>query len=100
MQAEGLQRLKYDGFDLQDVIIRDPYYENAFKKKLDYLFSLETDRLLAGFYETRGFKAKAERYPGWESLEIQGTLWAIILWRCLRPMHLQNRLKFWTEYAI
>jgi len=72
MQTDGSVRLKMDGFDLQDVTIKDAYYENAFKKELSYLFSLEPDRLLAGFYEARGLKAKAERYPGWESLEIQG----------------------------
>lgn len=72
MQADGLLHLKYNEFDLRDVKVKDPYYENAFKKELEYLLSLDPDRLLAGFYETRGLKAKAERYPGWESLEIQG----------------------------
>ncbi|MCR5796808.1 MAG: glycoside hydrolase family 127 protein [Eubacterium sp.] len=59
-------------YDLDKVIVRDAYLENAFEKELDYLRDFDTDRLLAGFYETAGLKPKALKYPGWESSEIRG----------------------------
>lgn len=54
------------------VTLNDPYCRNAFSKEISYLKQLQPDRLLAGFLETAGKKAKAERYEGWEITEIQG----------------------------
>jgi uncharacterized protein len=59
-------------FKLDKIKITDTYSNNALKKELEYLNALEPDKLLAGFYERQGKKGKAERYPGWESTEIQG----------------------------
>ena len=57
---------------LNQVKIKDVYYNNAFEKEIEYLKSLEKDRLLAGFREVKGLKEKAEVYPGWENTEIKG----------------------------
>ena len=60
-------------FSLNKVELCDPVLENAFRKEQDYLRSIDTDRLLAGFRETAGLPKKAERYPGgWENAEIAG----------------------------
>lgn len=59
-------------FKLNKVRITDAYSINALEKELSYLSALEPDKLLAGFYERAGKKAKAERYLGWEKTEIQG----------------------------
>ena len=34
MQTDGSGRLKMDGFDLQDVTIKDAYYDYKYKPKL------------------------------------------------------------------
>ncbi len=60
-------------FALNTVEITEPVLENAFCKEQEYLRSLDSDRLLAGFRETAGLDKKAERYPGgWEDAEIAG----------------------------
>ena len=64
--------------------ITDDYYVNSYNKEVDYLLSLETDRLLAGFRETAGYAAGYDeakrkelmrnqtRYDGWENTLIGG----------------------------
>lgn len=59
-------------FDMEEVIVTDPYYVNAFEKDVTYLEELESDRLLAGFRDVAGLEQKAERYGGWENTMIQG----------------------------
>lgn len=59
-------------FPYGTVKIKEKYKENAFKRELIYLRSLDCDRLMAGFYETAGLTPKKERYQGWEVTEIQG----------------------------
>ena len=60
-------------FALNKVELCEPVLENAFRKEQEYLRSIDTDRLLAGFRETAGLSKKAERYPGgWEDAEIAG----------------------------
>ena len=59
-------------FALDEIILKDPYMENALEKELQYLHRYEADRLLAGFRETRGLEPKAKKYPGWESTQIRG----------------------------
>lgn len=62
----------YKAYQLDQVLLLDEYYVNAFQKDVDYLKQFDTDRLLAGFYETAGLKMKKMRYPGWESMLIGG----------------------------
>jgi len=60
-------------FALHAVELNDGYLKNAFRLEQDYLLSLDADRLLAGFYEIAGKKAKGKRYPGgWEDQDIAG----------------------------
>lgn len=59
-------------FELKCVQITDDYCCNAFEKEIRYLESLNADKLLAGFRETRGLSPKAKKYDGWENTEIKG----------------------------
>ncbi|WP_052339766.1 beta-L-arabinofuranosidase domain-containing protein [Gorillibacterium massiliense] len=59
-------------FPLEQVDVTGGYHVHAFQQELRYLKEFEPDRLLAGFRETAGLQALQERYPGWESTEIQG----------------------------
>ena len=59
-------------FSLDQVVLRNGDYVNAFEKETDYLKRFEADRLLAGFRETAGLAPKAPKYPGWEDTEIRG----------------------------
>lgn len=62
----------YQEYGMHQVSITDPYIVNAFAKEIEYLTSLEPDRLLAGFRENKGLPSKGEKYPGWEDTEIRG----------------------------
>lgn len=63
---------KIQDFRLDEVVITDSYFQNALQKDIAYLKRYETDRLVAGFRETKGLKIKALKYKGWESTEIRG----------------------------
>lgn len=63
MKAIGLSRVK----------LTDAYFKNATDRETDYLLSIDTDRMLAGFRENAGLDMKgAIRYEGWENLLIGG----------------------------
>ena len=62
----------YGEYKLSDVLVKDSYCQNAYEKDLAYLKSFDTDRLLAGFYETAGLTVKKMRYGGWENMLIGG----------------------------
>jgi DUF1680 family protein len=77
--------LGMSSFDMEDVVVTDEYEANAFQKDVDYLVSLDTDRLLAGFRENAAYAAgysedevkeymkNAVRYTGgWENSLIGG----------------------------
>src|SRR5512145_578084 len=56
-------------FDMDQVRVTDPYYENAFTKEMEYLLRLLPDRLLAGFKAVSEGKDPATGvtlYGGWE----------------------------------
>lgn len=74
MKKDNHNRIKHyiHSPGLDKVKVTQPFSINALNKELEYLLSLEPDKLLAGFYEMQGKAAKAERYAGWESTEIQG----------------------------
>lgn len=71
-RAEKIRIPGITAFKLNKVRITEDFSMNAIQKELAYLDALEIDKLLAGFHERLGQTAKAERYPGWESSEIQG----------------------------
>lgn len=66
------KNMKIKSTKLNQVKVNDMYYKNAFRKEIDYLTSLDIDKLLAGFREVKGLKSKAVVYPGWENTEIRG----------------------------
>lgn len=64
---------KIKSVKLNNVLLKDPYFVNAFSKEVDYLLSIDDDRMLAGFRENAGLDMKgATRYDGWEALLIGG----------------------------
>ncbi|MBB3112856.1 hypothetical protein FHS18_004958 [Paenibacillus phyllosphaerae] len=65
--SESLQNVP-----MENVTLTDSYYVNAFNKDVEYLLSLEADRLLSAFRTTSGLTPKAAVYEGWENTEIRG----------------------------
>lgn len=63
---------KREDFPYGAIELTDACMQRAIRLELQYLKSLEPDRLLAGFLETAGCPQKAKRYEGWEVTEIQG----------------------------
>lgn len=60
-------------YELSQVQITDGYLTNAQDKDIEYLLSLDSDKLLAGFRETAGLDMNgAARYSGWENSLIGG----------------------------
>ena len=59
-------------FSMENVTLLDSYEKNAFDKEVEYLKSLEADRLMRGFGDISGRKINAEKYGGWETSAIQG----------------------------
>ena len=59
-------------FSMQNVTLLDSYEQNAFNKEVEYLKSLDSDRLMRGFGDISGRKINAEKYGGWETSAIQG----------------------------
>lgn len=69
----ALNTKKINSFELENVKVSDPYMTNAFKKEIEYLLSIDDDRMLAGFRDTAGIDMKgASRYEGWENMLIGG----------------------------
>lgn len=80
----ALSNVEMYDFDNEKVEVTDEYYNNSFDKEVEYLVSLDTDRLLAGFRETAAYAAgydagqrqefmrNSTRYGGWESDRIGG----------------------------
>ena len=63
----------YNAYDLSAVDVTDTYLTNAEDKDIEYLLSLDADRLVAGFRDTAGLDMKGKtRYAGWESSLIGG----------------------------
>ena len=59
-------------FELRDVRLLDGPFKAAMQRDLDYLLSLDPDRLLSGFYTNAGLEPKAPKYGGWESRGVAG----------------------------
>ncbi len=55
-----------------DVTLLDAYERNAFTKEVEYLKSLDADRLLKGFCSIGGVESSASIYGGWENSAIKG----------------------------
>lgn len=56
-----------------DVLLTGEFFENAFNKEIDYLLSLDNDRLLCNFRKNGGVDWKGvEPYNGWENSLIGG----------------------------
>lgn len=61
-----------EDFTLGDVELLDAYELNAFALEVDYLKSLDADRLLKGFCDIAGIESASALYGGWENSAIKG----------------------------
>lgn len=59
-------------FSIGDVTLLDSYELNAFSLEVEYLKSLDADRLLKGFCNIGGVESSASLYGGWENSAIKG----------------------------
>ncbi len=60
-------------YSLSDVKMTDIYCTNAFKKEIEYLLSLDSDKLLSNFRKNAGIDTNGvEPYNGWENSLIGG----------------------------
>lgn len=59
-------------FALSEVNVTDEYEKNALNKEIEYLKSLDADRLLKGFRTQAGIASDAKLYDGWENSAIKG----------------------------
>ncbi len=59
-------------FSMADVELLDEYTQNAFSLEVEYLKSLDAEKLLKGFCEIAGVESDATKYGGWETSAIQG----------------------------
>ncbi len=63
---------KLTDFSMADVELLDEYNKNAFLLEVQYLKSLDAEKLLKGFCEIAGVESDAVKYGGWETSAIQG----------------------------
>lgn len=64
--------ISLEEFAMKNVTLLDSYEQNAFEKEVEYLKSLDANRLMRGFGDISGRKINAEKYGGWENSAIQG----------------------------
>ncbi len=60
------------GYGVSAVKMTGEFFENAVEKEIDYLLSLDPERLLVNFRRNRGIKTELEPYGGWENTLIGG----------------------------
>ena len=72
--AAMLQKnISISDYSISDVSMTDAYCTNAFKKEIEYLLSLDPDKLLSNFRKNRGLDTNGvEPYNGWENSLIGG----------------------------
>ena len=71
--AASAADIAIEDFSIADVTMADAYCTNAFSKEVEYLLSLDTNRLLVGFRENAKMNTQgAQRYAGWENSLIAG----------------------------
>mgnify|MGYP003290956743 CR=1 FL=1 len=56
----------------KNIRMKDDYCVNALNKEIEYLLSIDTDKMLAGFRENAGIAGNKIRYGGWENSLIGG----------------------------
>jgi DUF1680 family protein len=67
-QADGQVKL----FNSQDVKLLPSIFNDAAQTDLDYLLTMNIDRLLAPYLREAGLEPKAESYPNWENTGLDG----------------------------
>lgn len=78
-------------FQTGAIRLTNDYFVNAVKKEIQYLLSLDPNKLLAGFRETAGIDTKgATRYSGWEDSLIGGHTLGHYLTACAQAYQSAN----------
>ena len=70
--ASAASAEKIQAFDMEQVIVTDPYLVNALKKEISYLQSIDPNRLLVGYKQTAGLSTSYSKYDGWENTPLKG----------------------------
>ncbi len=66
------QSARVDFFSLKDVKLIESLFREAMYTDLQYILELDPDRLLAPYLKAAGLQPKAENYPNWESMGLDG----------------------------
>ncbi len=66
------QTSELKSFHLSDIELLESPFKNAEQVDLDYIMSMEPDRLLAPYLREAGLKPKAEGYGNWEGTGLDG----------------------------
>ncbi len=66
------QTAQVDAFSLKDVKLTESPFREAMLTDLEYILEMDPDRLLAPYLKSAGLQPKAENYPNWESMGLDG----------------------------
>ena len=72
MKIKPQTAIKAYTFDLKNVTLLESPFKQAMQADVNYLLSIEPDRLLSAFRTHSGLKAKGKMYEGWESSGLAG----------------------------
>ncbi len=72
LAVRAAQPGRIETFPLQSIRILGGDFKTAEQTDLNYILSLNPDRLLAPFLREAGLKPKAENYPNWENTGLDG----------------------------
>ncbi len=86
MNLKGLKE-----YSLTDVTLENKYMMNAQQKEVEYLTSLDPERMIAGFRENAGLPLNGhERYGGWENMLIAGHTFGHYAAACVKSYETVN----------
>lgn len=93
---------KTTNFPISEVRLLDSPFKHAMEKDLDWLLSLNPDRLMSGFLENAKLPIKAPKYGGWESDGVAGHTLGHYLSACsmMYASTGDSRMKSIVDYCI
>lgn len=69
---KGDKAKRVEAFSLSDVRVTSPTLLRVQRLAMDYMMGLDADRLVAPYLKEAGLTPKAENYPNWESMGLDG----------------------------
>lgn len=103
LASTGLsEKEKTINFSISDIRLLNSPFKTAMEKDMDWLISIDPDRLMNGFFENAGLAAKAPKYGGWESEGLAGQTLGHYLSACsmMYASTGDNRMKKIVDYCI